>query len=304
MVGPIPAGLADLVEATEAVASTLSPLLAAAADLVSIAQAFFNPTSNPYAALVNSLITQAEDFNNDLFATGVYELTVDGDTIGGRVKYDSFGIPLLTPGQAITAAISSLSDICDTARPQFSNEAEVTAIGFLATAPSPGEFLALINGLLAIFNLPTWANYQVRFNRRMSPPSCQPTPPVWESVRLNSISDLQAAQTAVNNLLSACQGYEVTADSILTQLAQVISGKQAQLTALEQQMNVLIQNLRAATGLYVLNLPPTIGGNQALATAFYDCPLSQSTNQYTIATIFVGGGVSLEPINLFRQMVL
>jgi hypothetical protein len=304
VVHPIPSSLATLVSGTSSLISSITPVLHAASTLLTAAEVFFSPTTNLYAAFVTGLLTEAQNFNNDLFDTGVYQLTVSGDTIGGVVKYDSFGIPLLTPGQAIQAAISSLSDLGDVNRPQFNNTAEVTAIGFMATAPSPDQFITLINNLLNIMNLQDWLNFSVKFTRRITPPIPQSVPPDWQSLRLNSIQDLASVQQAVNNLISTLLGYQVIADNIITQLVNLINAKTAQLTALNVQLTRLINDLKATTGMYVMNLPPTIGGNSALIAAFTDCPLSQSTNQYTICSIFVGGGVSLEPVNLFRQMVL
>src|SRR5271154_5548535 len=142
--GPIPSGLANIVQEFGTVISALSPLLSAASAAVEAAQIFFNPTTSPYAAIVTALIAELEAFNNDLFATGVYYLSVTGDTalnLGIPVKHDSLGIPLLTPKQAIQAAINSFNDTCDTNRPQFSQYAEITAFGIMATSPAPEQFL-------------------------------------------------------------------------------------------------------------------------------------------------------------------
>lgn len=302
--GPIPPGLSAIATGVGALASTLSPLLSAAAAAVSAAQAFFSPTTNPYSALVDSLLAEAQDFNNDLFSTGVYYLSVHGNNVATANRRDILGIPLLTPGQAITAAIHSFEDTCDEARPQFSDSAQVSAIGILVTAPSLDQFLALIEALLNVINLNDWLSFFTQIKRIGSPPACQPELPNWGSIRLNSISDLKDIQDTINSLISALQGYKNTADQALQQLADVIAGKQNQLTQLQNQIDQLVNNLRNTQGIYIMNLPPTSGGNTAVKNALQDCPLEQSTNEYTIATIIMGGGPSLDTVNSLRKMLL
>lgn len=304
--GPIPAGLANLVQGFGEVVSSLSPLLSAAQALVEVAQAFFNPTTSPYAALVNTLLTELQAFNNDLFATGVYYLSVTANTAtnsGRIVQHDPLGIPLLTPEGAIEAAINSLYDQCDVNRPQFSEYAEVCAIGLMATAPSAGQFLALIEALIAIFQLPDWLDFSVRLKRILTP-ICAPTPPIWQSLRLNSIQDLKNVQNAINNAINTCEGYLTTANNILQQLADLIAAKQHQLNQLQAQIQNLINDLRHTTGIFIMNLPPTIGGNAVIQSALMDCVLERSTNQYTIMTLIVGGGPSLIPVDTLRAAIL
>lgn len=305
--GPIPSGLANLVQGLESVISTLTPLLSAAHALVEVAQVFFNPTSSPYAALVTSLLAELQAFNNDLFGTGIYYLSVTANTVentGTTVKHDTLGIPLLTPNQAIEAAINSFYDTCDTNRPQLSQYAEVCAVALMATAPGAGQFLALIQGLLAIFALPDWLDFSLRLNRILTPVTCQAVPPIWQSYRLNSIPELKDIQTTINNAINICEGYLTTADNILAQLAALIAAKQNQLTALQAQIQAIINDLRHTTGIYIMNLPPTTGGNVAVQNALKDCVLQQSTNQYTIMTLLVGGGPALIPVNVLRLALL
>lgn len=302
--GPIPSGLAGILQSLSSVISALIPLLATAHTAVEAAQLFFTPTSNPYASLVTALLAEVQNFNNDLFGTGIYFLEVNGQTTAGIAKYDQAGIPLLTPGNAILTAINSFDDTCDTNRPQFSVQAEVCATGVLATAPSVGEFIGLIQALLAIFSLPAWQSLLTTLLRIHTQVTCPASPPLWHSYRLNSIPQLKSIQDTINNLIAALLGYATVADNILAQLAAVIAGKQAQLQQLENQLNQIISGLTHTTGLYVFNLPPTIGGSKAIQTALLDCPLQNSTNQYTIMTLMVGGGPAFLPANLLRQMIL
>jgi hypothetical protein len=303
---PIPAGIGSLASEVGSVLSTVNPLLTAATAAVNAASLFFNPTTNPYSALATGLLTEAQVLNNDIFSTGIYELFVSGDNVSGITAHDQFGIPLLTPRQAINAAIGSFNDLGDANRPQFSINAEVCALGLLATAPSSAQFLTLVNGLLNIFNIPDLSNFAVTIKRRSTPAVLQAVPPLWKNFNLASIGNLNTAQSAVNSAITTALGYSLDASAAIQNLKNVISGKQAQLTTLETNLNNLATNLQSFTGLYTLNVPPAVGGNALIQAALLDCPLELSTNQYTIIVLFVGGSVggTLETVNAFRQMVL
>jgi len=302
--GPIPAGLGSLASTAGTMAGALTPLLATASAAVAAAQSFFNPTTNPYAGIANSLLTQAQALSTDLFSTGVYYLSVNGDNVAGVTRHDQFGIPLLTPRQAITAAISSFDDLGDTQRPQFSNNATVCALGLLGTVPSPGQFTSLLNGLNAVLSIPDLNNLSLTIGRRSQPAQPQAVPPNWISFRLNSIPQLASSQTAINNSITTAEGYLLTANNALTQLHNVITAKQNQINQLQTQINQLATDLKAFTGLYTLNVPPSIGGNALIKAALVDCPLELSNNQYTFLILFVGGGPSLTAVDMLRQMVL
>src|SRR5207244_7723 len=154
--------------------STLTPILSTVSTLLSVAQAFYTSTTDPYKSLVTGLLSQAQAFNNDLFGTGVFNLSVTADNRQGRIRYDSFGMPLMTLQEAILAAVDSFSDTGDTFRPQFSLSANVVAVGFLATAPSPDQFKALLDSLLSILDLPDWSNFRLRIKRIQAAPTTAP----------------------------------------------------------------------------------------------------------------------------------
>lgn len=304
IVKPIPGNLAAIASTAGGVASTLGSTLNAVGSLLSLVQPFVNNTVNPYQSMTQSLLSEVQNFNNDFFGTGVYMLTVTGYDRGGVVKYDTTGIPILTPGEAIEAAIASLDDIGDLARPQFSSGANIAAVGFLASSPSLGQLIALMEQMLAIFSIPDWKLMLSRVKRQGTTISSPPVPPDWKSLRLNSIDQLANMQNAVNDLVSHLKGYNVTADSNIADLVDIIQRKAQQLDQLANSLDQLASDLANTTGIFVLNLPAGVGGNPRLKDALRDCPLQRSKNQYTIMSVLVGGGPSLAPVDNIRRLVI
>ena len=305
IVKPIPKELASIAGTAGGVASTLSAGLSAVSSLLSVAEVFFNSTTNPYESLTSGVLGELQGLNNNLFGTGVYALTVTGYDIGGPIQYDVTGIPKLTPGQAIGAAIASLDDAGDSARPQFTDSGDICAIGFLVSTPSVDQFIALAQQLLAIFDIPDFQILLERVISQSSPaPTQPPLPPDWKSIRLNSITQLKQIQDAVNDFMEHAKGYTTIADNVLDDLISVIDAKSSELQGLANTLDSLAADLAHSTGVYVLNLPIGTGGNNRLKQALADCPLQRSQNQYTAMALFVGGGPSLATVDAIRRLMV
>ena len=110
--------------------TNVGAVLQIAEDLLNVAKVFYFLKGDLYKALVSALILELEDIINDLFGTGVYQLVVDPFTMVMHGKrYDRWGIPIVTPGDAINSAIASLDDEGDSDRPLFSSSARVYGVG-------------------------------------------------------------------------------------------------------------------------------------------------------------------------------
>lgn len=304
VVGPIPDELASVSAEASTLVSTLTPILTSVANLLSAAQVFYTTTLDPYSSLVTSLINQAENLNNDFFATGVYDLSVTPFSRSGVTRYDSFGFPLMTPKEAILSAVESFDDLGDSQRPQFSNSAQVSAIGLLASAPSPDAFISIVENLTSILQLEDWKLLLKLRERHSDVSSVESVLPDWRSLKLNSIEDMRKVQDSNNQIISYARGYAATPDTNIQDLVDVINAKVSKLNQLKSQLDQLTQNLRAATGVFVMNVPMGVGGNERIKQELRDCPLERSTNQYTVLTVIMGGGPSLSTVDNFRKLVL
>lgn len=299
---PVPKALGQIAHAASAVTTPLASVLGATSSLLSAAQTFYTSRTSPYKLLLNSILQQLQNFNNDFFGTGVFCLVVTPYTVSKPVRYDALGIPQLTPAQAISAAIASFNDLGDVNRPQFSNSAEVCAFGLLVSAPTLGQFAALINALNALLTVPEFSLLLSRV-QALQAPGKKSTAPDWQSVRLNSYPALRDAQKAVNDFISHCKGYVVAGDANIQNLINVIKNKVTRLQNIVKQLQALSNSISNTTGIYVLNLAPQVGGNTLIQTALRDCPLEKSPNTYCAMVLFVGGGPSLAIVNNLRKLM-
>jgi hypothetical protein len=220
-----------------------------------------------------------------------------------QIGVDSFGIPKLSPRQAILAAVESLDDLGDPNRPQFSDNAQVCALGIMATAPGLDQFKALIELLLQVFEIPEWRIALLKFNEVSTTGTTASAFPDWKSVRLNSFTPMDDIQSAILDVIHTVQGYQVVADDCIQDLIDILDQKAALLEELAKRLEDLANALKSATGLFVLNVPIGVGGNSRLKTEFRDSILECAPNDYTIAAIFVGGGPSLQDVDNLRKLM-
>lgn len=303
---PVSQALVDAAGTAATAVGTMAGVLSIATSLLKVAQVFVNKKVDPFAAAFQSVITELENLNNDLFATGVYILTINQLDVPGARRQDDFGVPILYPREALQMAIESFDDIGDPNRPQFSDGAQVCAFGFLATAPSLVGLIDLIDALLGVFNIKDWELIKKRLKRISDPPSVASVYPDWKSLRLNSVSQLKSIQDSTNRLLETVRGLGEVVDAIhdiINCVDQKVKDAEAIVSAMKQNLQDL-QSAAKASGLYVLDVPPHIGGNPYLKEQIFDCHLAIANTPYTLVGIFVGGGPSLSPVNNVRQMIL
>lgn len=304
---PASGPLASAAGAVGGAIGTMSSVLQVASTLLGVASALYKANQDPFAAGFNSVLQQVQNLNNDLFASGVYQLTINQFDVPGVRPVDDFGIPLLTPREALQMAINSFDDLADPNRPQFSNSATVSGFGFLATSATPDGLMALIQDILRVFGIPDWQVLLRRYQEATQLPTPASQYPDWKSLRLNSIPQLKGMQDATNKVIQNARGNLLTSDKNVTDLISMIETKASRARRLVKDMQeniAALQGAAKATGLYTLDIPSGPGGNQRLKDEIFDCPLIVSNTKYTVVAIFVGGGPSLVPINTVKGLVL
>ena len=305
---PLPPELLSIVSAFSTVGTTVGAVLQIAADLLEAAKLFYLAATDPYKPLVAAIIVEIEDLINDLFTTGVYQLIVDPFSIvtPGQKK-DRWGIPLLTPGQAINAAIKSFDDLGDINRPIFSPSSQVASLAVMITTPSFGELITLIESLISVLNIDDLRFLKIKLEREKNGRLPRSRPPDWSSVRLNQIETMAEIQTVMLDNLSLVKGYIVVADAIILDLIDVISKKLADIQEAVDILNQLIlniQNIADMNQAYIMDLPLTVGGVELLKKELSDPALmANKVNQYTFMWMLVGGGPSASTAEILRGLM-
>lgn len=203
--------------------------------------------------------------------------------------FDSFGIPILTPRNCILEAVNSFDDLGDVNRPIFSNAVEVSAIGFMATAPGLDQFKSIIEEFIKVFEIPDWSLSLYRFNE-ISSVTVPSVLPDWKSVRLNSFSPMDQVQKTLIGILETVKGFQITADDSLQDLIDIMKARAEHLDKISNDLNDLANAIQKATGVFTLNIPIGVGGTERIKAELRDTFLECQKNQYTIMTMFLGGG--------------
>jgi hypothetical protein len=300
-----------LQSALSAVNSTFGPIISTLgiiSDALNIIKLYANPSTDPFAMLVSAAFDELEAVVNNAFGTGVYFLHVTPFNVYGNKNHDTSGMPILYPQQAIQAAISSFDDIGDQDRPQFSNSANVAAIGFMATATSVPDFTDLIEAMLKVFHIPEWELVATRAKRRVRPEVVHRSyQPDWKSMKLDSIGNMSQMHSMLLDLLETLRGYATIPDNNIGDLITAIQGKIAALNVILKNVKDTIAILTgSAGGIYVMDIPNGTGGNDRIKRALRDPFLEQCkpTSGYTIMTIMMGGGPSLATVEAIRSLML
>lgn len=218
--------------------------------------------------------------------------------------FDSFGIPILTPRECILRAVDSFDDLGDDQRPQLSDAANVAAIGFMATAPGLDQFKALIEAFLAVFEIPEWRFVLARLNEVSDVSTVVSQKPDWQSVRLNSFSPMDKIQKTLLTVLATVKGFQITANESIQDLIDIMKSRSEQLDKISDDLEDLANAIGTASGLFVLNVPIGSGGVNRLKNELRDPFLECQKNNYTIMVMFVGGGVTAQPVESLRSLFL
>jgi hypothetical protein len=165
----------------------------------------------------------------------------------------------------------------------------------------------LINGLLHLKILSDYAFKIERRNRAGLGNASAPVPPDWKKVALNQSTDMKNIQDSLNKAASYLTGYRTVPDQALSDLVNVIGKKAGFANAISSTLAGIINtaaNLNNQTGIYMLNMPPGLGGNSRIKAELRDCPLERSTNQYTILLLWVAGGPDITGVDNYRKAIL
>ena len=341
---PIPAPLLSELEGLATSISSITQPVVTALDTaqaaLDVAKAFVTTSANPTTALALALIDELENLNNDIFGTGVFQLVVQpfdasarktiprigeipgfnaADTLieieqaGSTLPANFLGVPSLTPERTIRLITQSFDDEGDAQRPQFSDSASVTAFGFLVTAPDADEFASLLESLRAVFDLGPFERLLERLKRVTNLETGGIAPPIsrlpdWDSVRLNSVSPLKETQDFINKQLNFLRGLVGVGDNALQDFIELIERKVSNLQAIIQEFNELINSIKSAlnaSGIWVLDVPPGVGGNNRLKQEIEsnNDVFNQLNNNLSAAVLYVGGGPSLASVNAIRTLV-
>lgn len=299
---PIPTELQGIASSLSSFISTVGTVLNVISTAIDVIKNFVTTTVDPFKTLVGTLLNELESFNNNLFSTGIYTLVVSPFDKSAPIEHDALGIPKFPVQVCLQRAIDSFSDICDVNRPQFDNSATVSAFGVLITAPTIDGFLGKIGQLKSIIDFGGLSRIEKKYNR-LNTSGCASTLPDWHSIRLNSISQLAQYQTIINDFIHQLRGYYMTADDNLTDLVNLLNFKVDALQNVLSALNFLISQLINVTGVFVLSLPPSVGGVERIKQEMRDSYLEGVclTYSFSMMVLFVGGGASAVVVDKLRR---
>lgn len=217
--------------------------------------------------------------------------------------FDSFGIPILTPKAAIDYAVASFDDLGDLNRPIFSDSANISAIGFMITAPGLDEFMSIIENFNKVFSIPDFEIMLFRLNEISNTSAIASSLPDWKSAKLNSFTPMDELQKVLVGALETLKGFEITAGDSLDDLISVMQDRTDKLNKISNDLNNLINSLQTI-GVYVLKVPLTTGGVNKVKTELRDVYLECSKNNYTTMALIVGGGADANRINNLLNLLV
>lgn len=305
---PLHPKLLTLADDISGVASAVGAVLEVVGDLLEVAKVFYLLVTDPYKALVAALITELEDLVNDMFSAGVYQLVIDPfQVFSAGTKKDRWGIPLLTPADAINAALKSFDDLADENRPIFSPDSKVAALGIMVTAPSYGELVSLLQSLWNVLGVEDikWLLDKLEREKYGRPKFSRP--PDWQSLRLNEIKVMGDVQQYLLDTLAATKGYLTTTDEIIQKMIDSLARKVQVWQDAADMINMIvlnIQNIADMNQAYIMDLPETYGGIERIKQELMHPELMYNkVNKYTFMYLCVGGGPSLKTCELLRQLM-
>lgn len=311
---PLPQEAQDVVDAISAITGTVGGVLSTFSTLLDAAKIFFTAGTDLFTLIVTTLITEAENLNNDFFGSGAFQLIVDPFSVAslrfleeGNGK-DQYGIPFMTPRDAISQAVRSLDDTGDINRPVFSDSANIAAFGILVTAPDIRAFIALMEALLTVWTLDDIEFIINRTKSKANPPPKKSVPVDWTSLRFNQIKALGDIQRENNKALAIARGYLNIGDNVITQLIDTIQRKVDVLNDSVATFQAVIDAITAASGIpnvFVLDVPIGPGGTNRLKKELRDPALeSLFQNKYTLMLLYVGGGPSAVGVDNIRKLIV
>ncbi len=306
---PLPEELEPIITLLTESATNVQSVLGPLSQALEAASALFVLGNDLFAAIMNELIELVEDLINDLFGAGLFQLIINPFTISNETlrrdreadnEADQDNVTFITPDQAIKLAIKSLDDPGDLdvegnlKRPNFSESATVSGFGLLITVKDVNAYLELLKKLFTV-----WATEDIEFAinklERLQDTTPRSTGADWDSMRLNSIGQLGAIQQRLLQTLALAKGYTLVPEGLINLINLIIK----KLDDLNEVLDVFIAvvnqlaDIESLAGVYLFDLPPTVGGNEAIKAALPNPELQGPEfilHRYTFFMLYIGGG--------------
>lgn len=309
VLAPLPEELEPIISTLTGTANSVQAILEPLSLALEAASTLFLIGNDLFAAIMNEVIGLIEDLVNDLFGAGLFQLIINPFTISNTTlrrariddgESDAFDVTFITPDQAIKLAIKSLDDPGDVdflgnfKRPNFSESATVAGFGLLVTVKDINAYLRLLKLLFKV-----WATEDLDFAIKKAESLLTETPRStgadWDSMRLNQITQLGLIHQQLLAVLALCKGYTLVPEGLIN-LINLIKKKLDDLIDIIDVFKAVVDdlaNLEALAGVYVFDLPPTLGGNEAIKAALPNPELQGPEfflHRYTFFMLYIGGG--------------
>jgi hypothetical protein len=247
-------GVPPVLDAVGTAAGTLSGLLDTLAGLLETLAQLVSFMADAMHAAIQALIAIIQELINqivNLLQTGIYFYLDKGAFFTGSNPDGLHGF--------LSRWRASFEDQGDSNRPQFEENAQMSAMLFVVGANDLPDLYRLLRLLAMLFGMPSldWDEDEYGFDIPTRIENSMGTPPDWESVRLGEVCPPFARLAEI--LMQAMGMLSVTDDyaNMLDALAEIISEKAALLAAIADEIQSLVDAITAlieSAGLYVLQI--------------------------------------------------
>lgn len=285
--------LSTLISSASSFASSLNSTL----DTISTGLNFLSSTLtsnvNTLSALAESSIELFDNYINDFFSIGGYQVIAHPYMPGvgdGEGVYKNLSFP-----RAVDVISKSFFDYGDANRPSFSSVADVEMLCIFLTAPSLSAFSSLaesFNALIGFKELSLVIRRIKQFKRLEKERYVKKKasiPPDWNSFKIRDFKVFSELENNLKNFSEMLRGYYEAGESSVDLLLKIMSNKQKQVEEFNNSLTLVVNALSGVleSGVYSFYTSGN-GGNQFLKNE-----LINSTNQpsydmpYTFALALV-----------------
>lgn len=274
-----PDGIDAIADGLAAIGSTVADALLVLAGALSDLSNFLVDATDPLAAILDALIADLNAIVQDLENTGLYQIVVlpqlsqiDLENLGGLAEATAGAVleREFSYDQFITTMVQALNDTGDPNRPDLTEFATISGAVMLVGAPSLADLMALIKKLGDVFGIQEFIDLWNRFNFLPDDREArfgQGLIPDFDTIRAIDLLPPLAEIVVVLKQLIAILAFAAGILEFIQQFAEILQEKADKLAALAQEIQDildLIATLLDDTGIFVLLIPPTVGGTQAI----------------------------------------
>ncbi len=118
----------------------------------------------------------------------------------------------------------------------------------------------------------------------------------WDSIRFSQIGQLGLLQNQLLGVLALAKGYTLVPEGLIN-LINLLKKKIDDLNEILDTLTEVIDdltNIEGLAGVYVFDLPPQLGGNEAIKAALPNAELQGpefALHRYTFFMLYIGGGL-------------